>query len=99
MAVESNPTSDPYSEEYEDLMNDTKPRNESNLYKNSENSPTQNNWKIDNTSGQSGNQIEAIRLEKAQINSNLIGAKPKTSSNHMRPRIINGQYQPQPMNI
>ena len=51
MAVESNPTSDPYSKEYEDLMNETKPRNESNLYKNSENSPTQNNWKIDNTSG------------------------------------------------
>ena len=99
MAVESNPTSDPYSEEYEDLLNETRPPNQSNLYKDSENSPTQNNWKIDNTSGQSGNQIEAIRLEKAQINSNLIGAKPKTSSNHMRPRIINGQYQPQPMNI
>ena len=80
------------------MMNDTQQVEDTNLLKESENSPPQHKWKIDNTSAISGNQINATRLDKAQINSNLIGAKPKTSSNHVRPRLINGQYQPQVIN-
>ena len=39
MALESNPTSEPYSQEYEDLVNDTQPTDEAELFKKSEASP------------------------------------------------------------